>query len=141
MIQSFGQLCGWLGLAGISYTSQSTFPRKKLLNRKHLDLLWKLFFWRLEMKDLLMYKNRLQELTTRSDFSIPVYQTVNEGQPHDPKFRWIVWVAEISYTSQSTFFQKKDVEQEVFRLAFEIILQKTRDEGPSFFQSSYQLLQ
>ncbi|CAJ1970834.1 unnamed protein product [Sphenostylis stenocarpa] len=79
----------------------------------------------------LMYKNRLQEFTSRSGIAIPVYQTVNEGQAHIPKFRSTVWVAGTSYTSQSTFPQKKAAEQEVARLALETILQRTRNEGPS----------
>jgi len=78
-----------------------------------------------------MYKNRLQEFTSRSGIANPVYQTVNEGQPHMPKFRSTVWVAGISYSSQSTFPQKKAAEQEASRIALEIIIQKTRDEGPS----------
>jgi len=78
-----------------------------------------------------MYKNRLHEFATRSGIAIPVYQTVSEGEPHNPKFRSTVWVAGISYTSQSTFPQKKAAEQEASRLALEITLQKTRDEGPS----------
>jgi len=48
-------------------------------------------------------ENHLQEFTTRSDFAIPLYQIVNDEQPHDPKFRETVWVTGISYTSQSTF--------------------------------------
>ncbi|XP_027938695.1 double-stranded RNA-binding protein 4-like [Vigna unguiculata] len=78
-----------------------------------------------------MYKNRLQEFTSRSGTEVPIYQTVNEGQPHIPKFRSTVWVAGISYTSESTFSQKKAAEQEAARLALETILQKTREEGPS----------
>ncbi|XP_047152929.1 double-stranded RNA-binding protein 4-like [Vigna umbellata] len=78
-----------------------------------------------------MYKNRLQEFTSRSGNEIPVYQTINEGVQHIPKFRSTVRVAGIDYTSKSTFPQKKAAEQDVARLALEAILEKTREEGPS----------
>ncbi|KAG5035260.1 hypothetical protein JHK87_010170 [Glycine soja] len=50
---------------------------------------------------------------------------------HIPKFRSTVWVAEMHYTSPSTFSQKKKkaAEQDVARLALEGILHRTRDEG------------
>ncbi|KAG5049344.1 hypothetical protein JHK85_010447 [Glycine max] len=48
---------------------------------------------------------------------------------HIPKFRSTVWVAEMRYTSPSTFSQKKAAEQDVARLALEGILHRTRDEG------------
>ncbi|XP_017442997.1 double-stranded RNA-binding protein 1 isoform X1 [Vigna angularis] len=78
-----------------------------------------------------MYKNRLQEFTSRSGNGFPVYQTINEGLQHIPKFRSTVRVAGIDYTSKSTFSQKKAAEQDVARLALEAILEKTREEGPS----------
>jgi len=80
----------------------------------------------------------LQEFTKRSSFAIPVYQTINDGQPHDRKFRATVWVAGISYTSQSTFLHKKTVEKEASRLALEIILGKTRDEEPLMYKNRLQ---
>ncbi|KAG4953400.1 hypothetical protein AAZX31_14G067800 [Glycine max] len=79
----------------------------------------------------LMYKNRLQEFTSKSGINFPVYQTINEGQDHSPKFRSTVWVADMGYTSQSTFSHKKAAEQEAARLALESILKRTRDEGLS----------
>uniref|UniRef100_A0A0R0KHH5 DRBM domain-containing protein n=1 Tax=Glycine max TaxID=3847 RepID=A0A0R0KHH5_SOYBN len=76
-----------------------------------------------------MYKTRLQDFTSKSGIQFPVYHTINEG--HIPKFRSTVWVAEMRYTSPSTFSQKKVVEQDVARLALEGILHRTRDEGLS----------
>ncbi|KAG5035139.1 hypothetical protein JHK87_010049 [Glycine soja] len=64
-----------------------------------------------------------------SGIQFPVYHTINEGQDHIPKFRSTVWVAEMRYTSPSTFSQKKAAEQDVARLALEGILHRTRDEG------------
>jgi len=83
----------------------------------------------------LMYKNPLEEFTTRSYFVIPVYQTVNKGQPHDPKFRSTMWVKKLV---TSLFLQKKVAEQEASRLALEIILGKTKDEGPLMYKNSLQ---
>ncbi|KHN26086.1 Double-stranded RNA-binding protein 4 [Glycine soja] len=76
-----------------------------------------------------MHKTRLQDFTSKSGIQFPVYHTINEG--HIPKFRSTVWVAEMRYTSPSTFSQKKVVEQDVARLALEGILHRTRDEGLS----------
>ncbi|WVZ21660.1 hypothetical protein V8G54_008982, partial [Vigna mungo] len=83
----------------------------------------------LESLGSVMYKNLFQEFTSRSDIDLPVYQTFNEGESHIPKFWSIVWVAQISYTSESKFPQKRAVEQEVARLALETILENTRVEG------------
>jgi len=85
-----------------------------------------------------MYKNNLQEFTKGPDFTIYLYQTVNDGQPHDPKFRDTVWVAGISYMSQSTFSQKKATEQEASGLALEISLGKTKDEGHLMYKNHLQ---
>ncbi|KAL5191411.1 Double-stranded RNA-binding protein 4 [Glycine soja] len=78
-----------------------------------------------------MHKTRLQDFTSKSGIQFPVYHTINEGQDHIPKFRSTVWVAEMHYTSPSTFSQKKKkaAEQDVARLALEGILHRTRDEG------------
>lgn len=78
-----------------------------------------------------MYKNHLQEFSLRSGNEFPVYQTINEGVLHTPKFRSTVRVAGMTYTSKSTFPQKKAAEQDVARLALESILEKTRKDGPS----------
>ncbi|TKY56728.1 Double-stranded RNA-binding protein 4 [Spatholobus suberectus] len=78
-----------------------------------------------------MYKNRLQQFVQRASIAVPVYQTVNEGPVHVPKFRSTVWVGEMSYTTQSTFLHRKAAEQEAARLALENLLQKTRDEAAS----------
>jgi len=86
-----------------------------------------------------MYKNRLQEFTTRSDFAIHVYLSINEGQPHDPKFRSIVWVVGISYTSQYTFSQKKVLNEKHLDLVWKYPWEdQTRDEGPLMYKNRLQ---
>ncbi|KAI7985169.1 Double-stranded RNA-binding protein 4 [Camellia lanceoleosa] len=71
------------------------------------------------MPDRLMHKNRLQEYTQKSALQLPVYQTINEGFPHAPKFRSTVLVNGEKYTSVHTFSQRKEAEQEVAKYALE----------------------
>jgi len=89
------------------YTSPSTFPHIKAAKQEASKLAMETFLAKTRDERPLMYKNRLQEFTKRSGFAILVYQTVNDRQTLDPKFRATVWVAEISYTSQSTFPKKE----------------------------------
>lgn len=77
----------------------------------------------------LMHKNRLQEYTQRSAIPLPIYQTVNEGFQHAPKFRSTVLVDGATYTSPNTFSHRKAAEQDVARLALEFISKKIKDEG------------
>ncbi|XP_002532469.3 double-stranded RNA-binding protein 4 isoform X1 [Ricinus communis] len=76
----------------------------------------------------LMYKNRLQEYTQRQSLQLPIYQTVNEGYPHDPKFRSTVLVDGEEYTSHNTFSHRKEAEQDVAKLALTSITEKIKDE-------------
>ncbi|KAH8483296.1 hypothetical protein H0E87_027901 [Populus deltoides] len=81
------------------------------------------------LPDNLMYKNRLQEYTQKSSLQLPVYQTLNEGPAHMPRFRSTVWVDGARYRSQKTFLHRKAAEQDVANLALESILKKVKDEG------------
>ncbi|XP_011021410.1 PREDICTED: uncharacterized protein LOC105123488 isoform X2 [Populus euphratica] len=81
------------------------------------------------LPDNLMYKNRLQEYTQKSSLQLPVYQTVNEGPAHMPRFRSTVWVDGARYRSQKTFLHRKAAEQDVANLALESILNRVKDEG------------
>ncbi|KAK7300699.1 hypothetical protein RJT34_11547 [Clitoria ternatea] len=80
----------------------------------------------------LMHKNNLEAFARRSNIAVPVYETVNKGQPHLPLFKSTVSVGGVSYTSQITFPHRKAAEQEAARLALENLLQKIRDEACSF---------
>ncbi|KAG9450090.1 hypothetical protein H6P81_010055 [Aristolochia fimbriata] len=77
----------------------------------------------------LMHKNRLQEYAQRSAVPLPVYQTVNEGLPHNPRFRSTVIVDGASYKSFETFQNRKAAEQDAARLALDSIMKKIKDEG------------
>ncbi|CAL5445258.1 unnamed protein product [Camellia sinensis] len=78
----------------------------------------------LVMPDHLMHKNRLQEHTQKSALQLPVYQTINEGFPHAPKFRSTVLVNGEKYTSVHTFSQRKEAEQEVAKYALERVMKR-----------------
>ncbi|KAH7556958.1 hypothetical protein JRO89_XS11G0018200 [Xanthoceras sorbifolium] len=75
-----------------------------------------------------MHKNRLQEYTQRSLIALPVYQTINEGFQHAPKFRSTVMVDGETYTSSNTFSHRKAAEQDVAKLALECISKKIKTE-------------
>ncbi|KAH0687487.1 hypothetical protein KY284_018040 [Solanum tuberosum] len=68
-----------------------------------------------------MYKNQLQEYTQKNVKQLPIYQTVNEGFPHAPKFRAKVLVDGSEYQSKSTYPTKKEAEQAVAKIAYECI--------------------
>ncbi|XP_027770939.1 double-stranded RNA-binding protein 4-like [Solanum pennellii] len=68
-----------------------------------------------------MYKNQLQEYTQKNVKPLPIYQTVNEGFPHAPKFRAKVLVNGSEYESKSTYPTKKEAEQAVAKIAYECI--------------------
>ncbi|KAL3343542.1 hypothetical protein AABB24_027195 [Solanum stoloniferum] len=71
-----------------------------------------------------MYKNQLQEYTQKNVKQLPIYQTVNEGFPHAPKFRAKVLVDGSEYESKSTYPTKKEAEQAVAKIAYECIHNK-----------------
>ncbi|KAA8547737.1 hypothetical protein F0562_004166 [Nyssa sinensis] len=81
------------------------------------------------LPDHLMCKNRLQEFTQRAAIPLPIYQTINEGAQHAPKFRSTVLVDGSYYTSPNTFSHRKAAEQDVARVALDGISQKIKDEG------------
>ncbi|XXG83973.1 hypothetical protein AAC387_Pa10g1602 [Persea americana] len=76
-----------------------------------------------------MHKNRLQEYTQRSALPLPLYQTINEGTQHAPKFRASVLVDGTTYWSCQMFSNRKAAEQDVARVALEGISRKIKDEG------------
>lgn len=39
------------------------------------------------LSEQLMHNNSLQEFAQKSNIALPVYETINEGQQHAPKFR------------------------------------------------------
>ncbi|XP_054797954.1 double-stranded RNA-binding protein 2-like [Prosopis cineraria] len=77
----------------------------------------------------LMHKNRLQEYAQRSNIPLPIYQTINEGVVHAPKFRSTVWVDGKHYTSENVFSARKAAEQDAAKLAYEHIVTNMKDEG------------
>ncbi|OVA05827.1 Double-stranded RNA-binding domain [Macleaya cordata] len=76
----------------------------------------------------LMHKNRLQEYAQRSAIPLPIYETINEGSQHAPKFRSTVKVDGAVYRSLNTFSHRKEAEQDVAKFAFEYISKKIKDE-------------
>uniref|UniRef100_M1D9Y8 Double-stranded RNA binding protein n=1 Tax=Solanum tuberosum TaxID=4113 RepID=M1D9Y8_SOLTU len=71
-----------------------------------------------------MYKNQLQEYTQKNVKQLSIYETVNEGFPHAPKFRAKVLVDGYEYESKSTYPTKKEAEQAVAKIAYECIHNK-----------------
>ncbi|KAF5741802.1 double-stranded RNA-binding protein 4 isoform X3 [Tripterygium wilfordii] len=76
------------------------------------------------------HKNRLQEYTQRACLPLPIYQTVNLGSQHEPKFWSTVLVDGATYSSSNTFSHRKAAEQDAARLALEFIPEKIKFEGP-----------
>ncbi|XP_042502794.1 double-stranded RNA-binding protein 4-like [Macadamia integrifolia] len=85
--------------------------------------------WKLGLPEHVSHKNRLQEYTQRSAIPLPVYQTLNEGSSHAPRFRATVLVDGVSYVSSETFSHRKEAEQSVAKYALERILEKIKSEG------------
>lgn len=75
-------------------------------------------------QDTLPYKNRLQEFTQRAKIQFPIYQTINEGQMHAPKFRSTVLVDGNTYISSNTFSSRRAAELDVAKVALEGISKK-----------------
>uniref|UniRef100_A0A1D1ZA59 Double-stranded RNA-binding protein 4 n=1 Tax=Anthurium amnicola TaxID=1678845 RepID=A0A1D1ZA59_9ARAE len=76
-----------------------------------------------------MHKNRLQQYAQRSALQLPVYQTVNEGSSHAPRFRSTVIVDGETFRSLQTFSNRKEAEQNVAKVALEGISLKIKREG------------
>lgn len=87
-----------------------------------------MFLWGLTAR----YKNDLQELAQRCAIADPIYETVNEGFQHVPKFRCTVRVDGMGFTSELTFMRRKAAEQEAARIALECLTKKIKEEGHSF---------
>ena len=81
-----------------------------------------------------MYKNQLQEFTQKSALPLPKDQTFNEGEAHAPRFRSTVLVDGVAYTSPHSFFHQRASEQDVAKIALEILSKKieSENEGVSF---------
>ncbi|XP_076901570.1 double-stranded RNA-binding protein 4-like [Bidens hawaiensis] len=65
-----------------------------------------------------MYKSLLNQHTQKLKKPPPIYQTLNEGPEHQPRFRSTVWLDGVSYTSSNTFHQRKASEMDVSKLAY-----------------------
>ncbi|KAI3726421.1 hypothetical protein L1987_66218 [Smallanthus sonchifolius] len=85
-------------------------------------------------KSHLLYKCLLNQLVQKLKKPSPVYQTQNEGSDHLPRFRSTVWVDGLSYTSSSTFQQRKMSEMDVSKLAYISIIQKAKTDALHFIQ-------
>ncbi|KAJ1376386.1 Double-stranded RNA-binding domain [Sesbania bispinosa] len=122
---------------GVSYTTQVTFPQKKAAEQEAARLALENLCGKIgegggsSVSEVYCDKNRLQELAQKSNIALPLYQTINEGDQHGPKYRSTVFVDGVSYTSQLTFPQRKAAEQEAARLALESLPKKIKDEGHS----------
>lgn len=73
------------------------------------------------MAEEFMHKNKLQEYAQRSAIPLPIYNTVNEGSPHAPRFRSSVIVDGAMFSSNFAFSNKKAAEQYVAKYALEAI--------------------
>uniref|UniRef100_A0A5B7BGK9 Putative double-stranded RNA-binding protein 4 isoform X3 n=1 Tax=Davidia involucrata TaxID=16924 RepID=A0A5B7BGK9_DAVIN len=80
------------------------------------------------LPDHMMHKNKLQEYTQKLGLQLPIYQTINEGFPHAPKFRSTVLVDGAKYTSMLTFSHRKEAEQDVAKQACECLTKKIKNE-------------
>lgn len=76
------------------------------------------------------YKNLLQEFLQKSNLPLPVYNTVNEGLQHAPKFRSTVCVNGVEITSQKTFWTRKEAEKFVAALGYKSIVENKIEEVP-----------
>ncbi|XP_020571921.1 double-stranded RNA-binding protein 4-like isoform X2 [Phalaenopsis equestris] len=76
-----------------------------------------------------VHKNRLQEYAQRSGLPLPSYSTINEGEPHAPRFRATILLDGLQFTSPYTFSQRKEAEQDVAKIALEFISVKFKNEG------------
>lgn len=63
---------------------------------------------------------------------IPMYQTINEGCVHQPKFRCVVCVNGINYKSQNTYQQRKLAETDACRVAFFATSQKLKNKASHY---------
>ncbi|XP_071739098.1 uncharacterized protein [Rutidosis leptorrhynchoides] len=76
-----------------------------------------------------IYKSLMNQHAQKIWKQLPVYQTLNEGSEHSPKFRCTVWVGGMSYTSPSTFQRRKMAEMDASRVALFGSLQNLKNEA------------
>ncbi|GAU41104.1 hypothetical protein TSUD_139730 [Trifolium subterraneum] len=57
-----------------------------------------------------VFKCRLQDYAHKAGLPNPVYETINEGPPHEPSFRSTVVVNGVQYDSFGSFFNRKDAD-------------------------------
>ncbi|XP_076909245.1 double-stranded RNA-binding protein 4-like [Bidens hawaiensis] len=81
-----------------------------------------------------MYKSLLNQQTQKLKKPPPIYQTLNEGPEHQPRFRSTVWVDGVCYTSPNTFHQRKASEMDVSKLAYIALTQKAKTDALHFVQ-------
>ncbi|KAF6163539.1 hypothetical protein GIB67_002544 [Kingdonia uniflora] len=81
------------------------------------------------MQEKYSHKNRLQQYTGRAALAFPIYQTINEGNVHAPKFKSTVVVDGVTYSTAERYMHVKDAEQAIAKHAYECILKKIQDEG------------
>lgn len=61
---------------------------------------------------------------------LPIYQTVNQGTQHEPKYRSTVTIDGLSFRSSSAFHNKKAAEQHIAKLALREITKKVKEDIP-----------
>ncbi|XP_042438367.1 double-stranded RNA-binding protein 1-like isoform X1 [Zingiber officinale] len=88
------------------------------------------------MAEEFMHKNKLQEYAQRSAIPLPIYNTVNEGSPHGPRFRSSVIVDGSRFTSNCTFSNKKAAEQYAAKYALEAIRSFIRNNSLSLIPNN-----
>ncbi|KAI7749043.1 hypothetical protein M8C21_009949 [Ambrosia artemisiifolia] len=85
-------------------------------------------------KPPVVYKCLLNQHAQKLKKPLPVYQTRNEGSDHLPRFRSTVWVDGVSYTSSSTFHQRKMSEMDASRVAYIAVTQQTKTDALQFIK-------
>ncbi|KAK1433203.1 hypothetical protein QVD17_10111 [Tagetes erecta] len=85
-------------------------------------------------KPHMLYKCLLIQLTQKLKKQPPLYRTQNEGSDHIPRFRSTVCVDGVSYTSSSTFKQRKMSEMDVSKVAYIAVTEKAKTDALHFIQ-------
>nr|XP_043617140.1 double-stranded RNA-binding protein 6-like [Erigeron canadensis] len=80
-------------------------------------------------KPHLLYRCLLNQHAQKMRKSLPVYQTLNEGSDHLPKFRSTVTYDGESYTSSNTFPNVKMAEMNVSEIAYNSMIRKSKREA------------
>ncbi|XP_045832372.1 double-stranded RNA-binding protein 8-like [Trifolium pratense] len=82
------------------------------------------------------FKSSLIEFALKSKMKEPEFHSRNEGESHAPKYRSSVLVDGFVFTTEQTFFRRKDADQEVSRIALEQLTNKIIPEGYSLVAKS-----